>query len=34
MSEDKSSTQVPHFDGIHYNHWGELIDIFLKLKGL
>lgn len=34
MSEDKSLTKIPHSDGVHYDHWGELMENFLRSKGL
>ena len=33
MSEDKTLTKIPHFDG-HYNHWRELMENLLRAKGL
>ncbi|GAA0141425.1 hypothetical protein LIER_02570 [Lithospermum erythrorhizon] len=34
MSEGKSNSKVPHFDGKHYDHWSELMENLLKAKGL
>jgi len=34
MSEDKSLTKIPHFDGQHYDHWSELMENLLRAKGL
>ena len=33
MSEDKTLTKIPHFDG-HYDHWSELMENLLRAKGL
>ena len=33
MSEDKTLTKIPHFDG-HYGHWSELMENLLRAKGL
>ncbi|GAA0160582.1 hypothetical protein LIER_17103 [Lithospermum erythrorhizon] len=33
MSEDKTLTQIPHFDG-HYDHWSEMMENLLRAKGL
>ena len=33
MSEDKTLTNIPHFDG-HYDHWSELMENLLRAKGL
>ncbi|GAA0141738.1 hypothetical protein LIER_02810 [Lithospermum erythrorhizon] len=33
MSEEKAMSQVPKFDG-HYDHWSELMENFLRAKGL
>ncbi|XP_047335471.1 uncharacterized protein LOC124938997 [Impatiens glandulifera] len=33
MSEDKTLTKIPHFDG-HYDHWSELMENPLRTKGL
>lgn len=33
MSNDKTLTKIPHFDG-HYNHWSELMENLLRAKGL
>ncbi|GAA0147364.1 hypothetical protein LIER_07084 [Lithospermum erythrorhizon] len=33
MSDDKTLTKIPHFDG-HYDHWSELMENLLKAKGL
>ena len=33
MSEDKTLTKIPHFDG-YYNHWSELMENLLRAKGL
>ena len=33
MSEDKTLTKIPHFDG-YYDHWSELIENLLREKGL
>uniref|UniRef100_A0A0D3AKC8 DUF4219 domain-containing protein n=1 Tax=Brassica oleracea var. oleracea TaxID=109376 RepID=A0A0D3AKC8_BRAOL len=33
MSEDKTLTKIPHFDG-HYDHWSELMENLLRDKGL
>ncbi|GAA0147834.1 hypothetical protein LIER_36592 [Lithospermum erythrorhizon] len=32
MSEDKTHTKIPIFDG-HYDHWSELMENLLKAKG-
>ena len=34
MSEDKSLMKIPHFDGQHYDHWSELMENLLRVKGL
>ena len=34
MSEDKSLTKIPHFDGQHYDHWSKLMENLLRAKGL
>ena len=33
MSDDKTLTKIPHFDG-HYDHWSELMENLLRAKGL
>ncbi|GAA0163300.1 hypothetical protein LIER_19199 [Lithospermum erythrorhizon] len=33
MSEDKTLTKIPQFDG-HYDHWSEMMENLLKAKGL
>ena len=33
MSEDKTLTKIPHFDG-HYDHLSELMENLLRAKGL
>ena len=33
MSDDKTLTKIPHFDG-HYDHWSELMENLLKAKGM
>ena len=33
MSEDKTLTKIPHFDG-YYDHLSELMENLLKTKGL
>ncbi|GAA0167813.1 hypothetical protein LIER_22661 [Lithospermum erythrorhizon] len=33
MSDEKTLTKIPHFDG-HYDHWSELMENLLKVKGL
>ncbi|GAA0148222.1 hypothetical protein LIER_07728 [Lithospermum erythrorhizon] len=33
MSEDKGSSNIPHFDGKHYAHWSEVMENFLRAKG-
>ncbi|GAA0141050.1 hypothetical protein LIER_02285 [Lithospermum erythrorhizon] len=33
MSEEKAQSKVPKFDG-HYDHWSELMENFLRAKGL
>ncbi|GAA0171650.1 hypothetical protein LIER_25633 [Lithospermum erythrorhizon] len=33
MSDDKTLTKIPHFNG-HYDHWSELMENLLKAKGL
>ncbi|KAF2306765.1 hypothetical protein GH714_021230 [Hevea brasiliensis] len=33
MSEDKTLTKIPHFDG-HYDHWSELMENLFRAKGL
>ncbi|KAF2287248.1 hypothetical protein GH714_039440 [Hevea brasiliensis] len=32
MSDDKTLTKIPHFDG-HYDHWSELMENLLRAKG-
>ena len=34
MSDDKTLTKNPHFDGQHYDHWSELMENLLRAKGL
>ncbi|WCJ18701.1 hypothetical protein M5689_001030 [Euphorbia peplus] len=34
MSDKKISAKIPHFDGLHYDHWSELMENLLRLKGL
>ncbi|XP_020267042.1 uncharacterized protein LOC109842597 [Asparagus officinalis] len=34
MSDDKVPTKIPHFDGLHYDHWSELMENLLRAKGL
>ncbi|XP_020271671.1 uncharacterized protein LOC109846843 [Asparagus officinalis] len=34
MSDDKVSAKIPHFDGLHYDHWSELMENLLRAKGL
>lgn len=33
MSEDKTLTKIPHFDG-HYDHWSEMMENLLRAKGI
>ncbi|KAL1204610.1 hypothetical protein V5N11_033246 [Cardamine amara subsp. amara] len=33
MSDDKTLTKIPRFDG-HYDHWSELMENLLRAKGL
>ena len=34
MSDGQSSAKIPHFDGLHYDHWSELTENLLRAKGL
>jgi RNase H-fold protein (predicted Holliday junction resolvase) len=34
MSDTKLSAKIPHFDGLHYDHWSELMENLLRAKGL
>lgn len=34
MSEEKGLAKIPHFDGLHYDHWSELMENLLRSKGL
>lgn len=34
MSEDKIKEKIPHFDGLHYDHWRELMENLIRAKGL
>jgi len=34
MSDTKLSGKIPHFDGLHYDHWSELMENLLHAKGL
>ncbi|KAK6935707.1 PHF5-like [Dillenia turbinata] len=34
MSDEKISAKIPHFNGLHYDHWSELMENLLCAKGL
>lgn len=34
MSDEKVFAKIPHFDGLHYDHWSELMENLLRAKGL
>ncbi|KAJ1403517.1 hypothetical protein SESBI_27225 [Sesbania bispinosa] len=34
MNNEKLSAKTPHFDGLHYDHWSELMENLLRAKGL
>ncbi|KAL4591456.1 hypothetical protein LXL04_004422 [Taraxacum kok-saghyz] len=34
MGEEKFSAKIVQFDGAHYDHWSELMENLLRVKGL